>query len=158
MYVITANYIMRNTGLRVIVALVGFELHVKNYQLGVSFVGLLVGFLLPPVIKNKNQVRKLLSSNLQVVQQGWLNPKHAIIWQWWILKNLPLCFLFPSLPLGFPSQPGRVLTSGSAGEHSLTHRFDLRLRVRPSLHSEQTPDVQFRQPRAQSENNKVANR
>ena len=78
--------------------------------------------------------------------------------QWWISKNLPFRFFFPSFPLGFPSQPGRVLTSGSAGEHSLTHLFDFRLSVKPCLHSEQIPDVQLRQPRAQlSENNNSVN-
>ena len=91
-----------------------------------------------------------------------MNPgKDAIIFnQRFISKNLPFRFFFPSFPLSFPSQPGRVLTSGSAGEHSLTHFFDFRLRVRPSLHLEQIPDVQLRQPRAcaQSENNKVVNR
>ena len=75
-----------------------------------------------------------------------------------MLNNLPFRFFFPSFPLAFASQPGRVLTSGSAGEHSLTHLFRLRLGVRPCLHLEHIPDGQVRQPSGQSENNNLVNR
>lgn len=94
--------------------------------------------------KKKIPVRTLLSLYLQVVRRAGRIAANML------LSNLPFRFFFPSFPLSFPSQPGRVFASGSAGEHGLTHPFEFRSGVRPSLHLEHIPDVQLRQPRAQS--------
>ena len=121
------------------------------------FVGLRFGFLLPPVnwTAKKYKLGHCLVYTFKLFDKAGKIPANMLLSnQWWISKNLPFRFFFPSFPLGFPSQPGRVLTSGSAGEHSLTHLFDFRLSVKPCLHSEQIPDVQLRQPRAQLSENK----
>ena len=67
--------------------------------------------------------------------------------------NLPFRLFLPSFPFPFPPQAG-VLKSGSAAVHGLTHLLDVRFKVKPSLHKEQTPDVQLRQPFPQSVNDK----